>query len=68
MPELGSIEISRGDGGISAFVSYSVLTDGGAVHHGGSIEVPIGGTALQELRTWLNDRVIPDINAQEGMS
>lgn len=47
---------------------YEVFDDQGARHHTGEIVLPISGASLQSLRNWVDNNVLPAINAQEGMS
>jgi hypothetical protein len=65
--DVTSISISKSGNGLEVEVGYNVFTDGEERHHSGTIDGPLGAAASNEIRNWLENRVVPQINIQEGM-
>ncbi len=65
--EVQSLTIQKGQG-LEAEISYVVKTDGGEIHHGGTLTGELTGSTRDNLVTWINAKIIPAINSQEGMS
>ena len=55
------------DGEIYVSVRYTVSTDAGVAYHGGSLGKILPPDAKADIVTWLTNRIIPEINSQEGM-
>ena len=55
------------DSEIYVSVRYHVSADDGSVHHGGGYSAELPPSAKQEIVSWLTNRIIPEINSQEGM-
>lgn len=70
LQDVVEVQISRaGDGSsdLHVQVAYRVRTDSGTTHHGGGYSLTLAPGVAAELAAWLQDRVIPGINEQEGM-
>ena len=55
------------DGQVVAEFAYEVRQENGVLHHTGDYRVTLGGDTIQQFKSWIDSRILPDINQQEGM-